>query len=318
MEISVIICTYNRCESLKSVLYNLIEQEGISNINYEVLIIDNNSTDNTKAISEEFSKKYPGLFRYFFEGKQGKTFALNKGIREAKGDVLAFTDDDVIIDKGWIASIIKAFDENKNCNAFGGRVNAILPNNLKIPKWIVKEGPYKNIGGPLVEHNNGESIKSYHKKGMYAPTGANMFFHKIIFEKYGYFKEFLNERVKNIPMAEDTEYCFRLLRNKEEILYIPDAIVYHPVYIERLSKKYFRNYSFRIGRASVLMNEPNKNGRKLLGVPYYIYRFLLNNLMKYAISIFSFDFKKIFFYELKLMYNLGTFYENFIQNKYGK
>lgn len=277
-------------------------------INWEVLIVDNNSTDDTKKVVNDFIEAGRPHFKYFFEGRQGKTFALNTGLRKAKGNILAFTDDDVIVTKNWLIKIKETAEKYPNCKAFGGRVIPRLPD--KIPKWIVRKGPYKNTGSPLVDHDYGDGVKSYHEPGMYAPCGANMFFKKEIFLEYGYFKENLNARLKNIPMCEDTEFCFRLLVNKEEVLYIPDAIIYHITNDGRLSKNYFRKNSFKIGRASVLIYENPKSGRKLFNVPLYIYRFIAKNLFKYAIAILTFNYQKIFFYELKLFRLIGSFYEH--------
>lgn len=310
-DISVIICTYNRSELLKNTLEDIVNSDVADDLSYEVLVIDNNSNDNTQQICEDFIGRFPDKIRYCFEGRQGKTFALNTGIKIANGTILAFTDDDVEIDNKWLASIKAAFDAHPSCRAFGGRVIPLWPNEM--PSWIIREGPYKNTGGALVDHDKGDRTRSYYEAGMHVPCGANMFFARGTFLRYGYFKESLNLRVKNIPMCEDTEFCFRIVRNKEEMLYIPNAVVYHPVYSGRLTKKYFRKSAFKSGRASALMNDDSGKCRRLFNVPGYIYRIIINKMLRYILSAFTMDQKRKIYYELGLIYYAGIFYEYYLK-----
>src|ERR1700723_3889418 len=97
MQISVILCTYNRCQSLAKALESVAASQLPEAIEWEVLVIDKNSKDQTREAVQDFCRKYPGRSRYLFEQKQGKSNALNTGIREARGGILAFMDDDVIV-----------------------------------------------------------------------------------------------------------------------------------------------------------------------------------------------------------------------------
>src|SRR5271166_6306818 len=85
MDITVILCTYNRSESLAKALASVAVQELSSGVLWEVLVIDNNSRDETPSVVRKFSEEYPGRFRYLFEPRPGKSFALNAGIQEAQG-----------------------------------------------------------------------------------------------------------------------------------------------------------------------------------------------------------------------------------------
>src|SRR5262245_28573416 len=102
MKLTVILCTYNRCTSLSKALESLVLSELPTTIPWDVLVVDNNSHDETRDVVQNFSSRYPGLFKYLFESKQGKSHALNAGIREAQGDVLAFMDDDVNVGTSWL------------------------------------------------------------------------------------------------------------------------------------------------------------------------------------------------------------------------
>lgn len=320
MDISVIICTYNRGEYLRKVLFDLIRQETVSDVSFEVIIVDNNSMDNTKQVCEEFIVRCPEVFRYVFEERQGKTFALNMGIRESRGNVIAFTDDDVVIDERWVISIKQAFKANPDCMAFGGRVVTIWPDTL--PPWIAREGAFRNTDGAIVEHDFGGFVKSYPLNRLFPPIGANMFFARGIFEKYGGFNEKLNQGMKKIPMLEDTEFCDRLMKNKENILYIPDSVVYHPVYQNRLTRDYFRKHAFKSGRAQYVISEQQrsgkyvilnlrKNSRIILNIPLYLCRDIVVNFFKYVVAICKKKPQEIMYFEKAIIYNTGIIYETF-------
>src|SRR5208282_2321290 len=89
LNITVILCTYNRCQSLARALDSVAAQTFSESVEWEVLVVDNNSRDQTRDVAEDFCRRYPGRFRYLFEPRQGKSYALNAGIREARGDILA-------------------------------------------------------------------------------------------------------------------------------------------------------------------------------------------------------------------------------------
>ncbi len=325
MDISVIICTYSRGEHLRKVLFDLTCQESICHVSYEVLVVDNNSRDNTKHVCEEFISKYPEVFRYVFEERQGKTFALNTGIRESRGNIVAFTDDDVVIDKRWLYSINQAFEVNPECKAFGGRVLPLWPDT--VPPWIAREGAFRNTSGVVVEHDFGDTVKSYSQSGMF-PIGANMFFSREIFEKYGWFDERLNQGIKKLPMLEDMDFCNRLLKCKENFKYIPDSVVYHPICHERLTKNYIRKHAFKSGRAQYIMNDNvnnrqivmldlRTNRRRLFNIPFYIIKETISGLAKYTLATIKRDKQEIVYYEKELIYHIGIIYETLTRIKVG-
>jgi glycosyltransferase involved in cell wall biosynthesis len=120
--ISVIICTHNRALSLKHTLQSIMEMTVPESLRWELLIIDNNSTDDTWNISQEFIKTSALEMKYFLEKNQGLANARNRGIREAHGQIIAFTDDDCIVDRLWMASIRKEFSLDSSISVVCGRV----------------------------------------------------------------------------------------------------------------------------------------------------------------------------------------------------
>lgn len=121
--ITVIIATYNRYESLKDTLDSLLSQEGNNGFNYEVIVADNNSKDKTKETVNSYMPKFNGRLRYLFEPRQGKSYALNSGIKESNGEIIAFTDDDCMPEKKWIQKIFNKFKEDYKLDGLVGGVN---------------------------------------------------------------------------------------------------------------------------------------------------------------------------------------------------
>ena len=120
MKITIILCTYNRCGSLAKALQSASALRLPDSDEWEVLVVDNNSSDKTREVVEEFRGRYPGRFRYLFEPQQGKSYALNAGVREARGDVLAFTDDDVTFEPMWLQNLTASLRTGEWAGA-GGR-----------------------------------------------------------------------------------------------------------------------------------------------------------------------------------------------------
>ena len=109
MRVTVLICTWNRADSLRKALESIEGSRAPEDLEWEVLIVDNNSTDTTATVCEVFQKKNANRYRYLFEERQGKSFALNAGIEHANGNILAFTDDDVVVDKDWLFASLFRF-----------------------------------------------------------------------------------------------------------------------------------------------------------------------------------------------------------------
>jgi glucosyl-dolichyl phosphate glucuronosyltransferase len=223
------------------------------------LVIDNHSTDRTREVVEDFCRRYPAIFRYAFEPQRGKSFALNTGIREAEGGVLAFMDDDVTVETMWLQNLTKPL-RNGECAGSGGRT--VLAQPFTPPHWMAMVGPY-GMGHVLAAlFDLGPEARELDV----APYGANMAFRKEMFEKYGLFRTDLGPSpTREIPRpGEDTEFGRRLQRAGERLRYEPSAVVYHPVLEDRLQKSYFLTWYFDCGRAMV---REWRCGPDVLGIP---------------------------------------------------
>ena len=243
MKITVIICTYNRCQDLAKALDSISVSELPDSVQWEVLVVDNNSNDQTRAIVEDLCRQYPGRFRYVFEPKQGLSNARNAGICAARGEILAFTDDDVMVDPLWLQNLTAPMLDSQWAGA-GGRIR--LGQAFQPPRWLTLSGPF-DLGGTLVQFDLGDEQRPLDK----APFGANMAFRKIMFETYGGFRPDLDRSGKSLIGNGDTELGERLMAAGERLWYAPSAVVFHPVPKERLKKSYMRAWWFGHGRSLI-------------------------------------------------------------------
>ncbi|HXX24564.1 MAG TPA: glycosyltransferase family A protein [Terriglobia bacterium] len=145
MRISVILWTYNRCQTLPNALSSVAASNLPESVEWEVLVLDNNSRDQTREVMEDFCRRYPSRIRYLFEPRQEKSHALNAGVREARGQVLAFVDDDVTGEPSWLHNLTAPLKDAQWAGT-GGRT--LLQRGFSPPPWLGLREPY-NLGEPL-------------------------------------------------------------------------------------------------------------------------------------------------------------------------
>ncbi len=299
MDLSVILCTWNRARILAEALTSLDACVVDPAIQWEVLVVDNNSTDETHAICESFIQKNPRRFRYLFERQQGKSFALNLGIQNAEGKILAFTDDDLTVDLNWISELLEVF-RTQTCAGVGGKIVPVW--TCDKPSWLDFDGPYSHAAfGGIVRFDHGNSICELKT----APIGANMAYRREVLGKYGPFRPDLC-RVGNLLGGEDSEYGRRLLKAKERLLYAPKATVYHPVEKSRTERKYFQSWAYHYGRWIVRVEGVPEGTIRFLGVPRFLFRICLKHFLHW---IAAFDTKRRLFYELLFLQSIGEMVE---------
>ncbi|MDR1585310.1 MAG: glycosyltransferase family 2 protein, partial [Prevotellaceae bacterium] len=135
--LSIIICTYNRDNYLYNALKSIAEND-FPFSDYEIVLINNNSTDATETECSRFQNDFPQVdFRYFVETNQGLSYARNRGIRESKGEILVFLDDDAFVGKNYLRNLQKNIETNPDWAAFGGKITPLFENG-KTPEWLSK------------------------------------------------------------------------------------------------------------------------------------------------------------------------------------
>jgi glucosyl-dolichyl phosphate glucuronosyltransferase len=289
MTITVILCTYNRAESLSKALASVAGSVMPEEVKWEVLVVDNNSKDQTRAVVQDYCNRRPENFRYLFEPTPGKSNALNAGIRRASGEVLAFMDDDVIVDAEWLQKLTAPL-RNGSWVGVGGR---ILPNwTSPQPIWLPRGDRY--AFAPLAMFDLGPNPGQLQE----APFGTNMAFRKTVFEQFGDFRTDLGPRPGSEIRDEDTEFGQRLLNAGQRLYYEPSAIVHHEVSEDRLRKQYFLNWWFDKARAEIRQSGISTDTRWFVaGVPLYLFRRLAVWTLRWLATL---DPSKRFSCKLKL------------------
>lgn len=279
--LSVIVATYNRARLLKETLLDLSKQETCGRFEFEVIVVDNNSSDETKTTVESFTSDFNGNLKYFFESQQGKPHALNRGIKECRGKIIAFTDDDVRIDKNWLSNIAECFAAF-NCDGVGGRVLPVYPQET--PQWI-KENAVK-MAGVVVIYDCGEDVRRC-DQSMERFIGANFAFKKEVFEECGLFRTNLD--LGETAIGEDAELINRLVKRKKILYYCGKALVWHPVDLKRFHMRHIARWHIALGRCAAL-NESQEQGKKLTcfwGVPNYLFKAVAHDFLFLVLNLFN-------------------------------
>jgi len=245
MKATVIVCTYNRCDTLAKTLESLAASTVPNSVQWEIVVIDNNSSDRTRQVVEDFSSRFPGRFRYAFEPRQGKSFALNRGVRETQADVLAFTDDDVIAEPEWLWNLTR----NLFSGEWQGAGGKILPlNTAPIPDWVPRD-TYGVLWGSFDLGDESRDMSL-------APYGANMAFRRDVFE-HGLFRTDIGPGLPGARSTncEDQNIGEGVLRRGGRLRYESQAVIRHPFDTQRISRKYILNRYFQMGRYIALETE---------------------------------------------------------------
>jgi len=277
MEVTIILCTYNRSSILATALESVAASQLPSSIEWDVLVVDNNSIDQTRQVVEGFCQRYPGRFRYLFEPQPGKSHALNAGIREARGGILAFIDDDVTAEPTWLQNLTAGLHSGEWAGA-GGR---ILPaGTLSLPPWLSSDD-HRSLD-PLAMFDRGPQSGPLSE----SPFGTNMAFRKEIFDRYGSFRTDLGPRPGSKIRSEDTEFGQRILAAGERLRYEPSSVVFHAVPQDRLQKEYFLDWWFDKGRAEIReLGIPSGTKWYVLGSPVYMFRRIIMWTLRWLFAL---------------------------------
>lgn len=240
LDITVIITTYNRADTLQTALESMagMDREGIS---VEFVVVDNNSTDNTRGVVESFGDQMP--IRYLFEGKQGKSYALNRVLDDvALGKIVVFTDDDVLVERDWLHAILRVCERWPTQSAFGGRILPFMPEG-ELPAWAHDEWIQKRA---LNRHELAEEERVYpHGK---LPNGANFWVRREILSDGRRFDESYGPRGADaIAGYEDVEFYTRLVGDGYEIVYSPEPCIRHLVRPDMLTWEGMRRRACMMG-----------------------------------------------------------------------
>ena len=267
MDISVVMSTYNRCHLLDKDISALLNQK-TDGLRYEVLIVDNNSTDNTAEKVASYARQ-DGRIRYLFEGRQGVAYGRNTGIRAAQADLIAFCDDDVYVAANWVESMYQALNRYPDAEFVGGKVVPVW--TKPPPAWLMTHM------GPLALQDYGEEPMRVSMENARCLVSACLGVRRRALERAGLFP-LETQRVKDsIGSSEDYEWELEVWKYGGHGMYVPDLVCYCEVPASRLVKSYHRRWHLGHGKFNALARRRDFEGGRwrLLDVPAFMYRQIL-------------------------------------------
>ncbi|NND00369.1 MAG: glycosyltransferase [Gammaproteobacteria bacterium] len=246
--LSIAICTYNRARQLQDLLENLsmIDRSWLCE-RTEILVIDNNSADETNEVTSRFSGQLP--LSVFCEPNQGLAHARNRALQEFAGPAILFIDDDVTITQDTLQCYMNALEENPDIGYFGGRISVDWQGQK--PTWLMSDDLVL-LNGLFGQHDLGNSDLPYDDQPL-SPYGANFVLRRSLIRQLGSFNTDLGVKGDSIGRGEETEYFQRARAAGARGQYLAGAEVGHRFQIGRLSIAYLYRYGIEKGRSEVLL-----------------------------------------------------------------
>jgi glycosyltransferase involved in cell wall biosynthesis len=296
--VSVVVSTHNRSRDLHDALEALMHQD--TGVPYELVIVDNNSTDDTRDVVQRAIPASPVPLIYLFEPRQGVSYGRNAGILEARAPIIAFTDDDCRPAADWVHSIVRAFAQHPNIDCIGGRAVPRWPE--RVPAWFT---PLQASPLALCEHGDKEFPVDVENAATCLLT-ANLACRRSAFDRAGLFSP-------DYPRGQDREIQLRMWRAGCRGMYVPTVVVAVPIPAERLTKPYFRAWYRKYGAVHArleLLERINREGRlvepaaalRLFGTAPHIYREFGSAALKWIAAAVRRREVDSFFYENRFRY----------------
>jgi glycosyltransferase involved in cell wall biosynthesis len=296
--LSVVVCTYNRSHLLVAAVEAILGQVD-DTLPYEVIVVDNNSTDATRDVVAPYVAA--GRVRYAFEPCQGLSAARNRGVSIARADLIAFTDDDVQVSSTWVQSIVHAFNADPDADMVGGKVEPVWTEDP--PSWLPEAGD-----APLALVDYGGDAFRITPERPVCLIGANVAVRRRAFVKAGGFSTAVQRVRDGIGSTEDYDFQLRALAGGGYAIYDPRIAVRAPVPLERLNKRYHRAWHRGHGRFYALMRDPTFERSRIgafLGVPAHVYRSALREAAGWGASLLARRSAAAFAHELRLRFLVG-------------
>ena len=253
--ITLIIGTSNR-EKYIGPLLDSIAKNDYPTADYEIVLVDNNCTDNTHGVCEQFTVAHPEVtLRYVVEPEQGLSAARNKGIKEAKGDIIIYVDDDALVDSDYIRIYAEHFATQPETMAAGGPIEPLY--ETKEPSWM---SPYTKA---LLTAwmNYGTQVREY-PNGRY-PGGGNAAYRKEVFERVGLFNTELGRKGNLLLASEEKDIFDKMKALGMKVLYLPTPVLHHCIPQAKLEEDYFNRLTLQIGRSERMRTRAISKGKYL-------------------------------------------------------
>jgi glycosyltransferase involved in cell wall biosynthesis len=312
MDFSIIIPTYNRADELRETIRSIAKMTVAGD--WELLVIDNRSTDHTKAVVEQERPSFPAPLHYLFEPEQGRYAAVNSGIRAAAGKIIATTDDDARVEPDWLTCAAAALDR-LGCDYVGGKVLPLWRGDR--PQWLPhRPGPHWAV---LALQDHGDQPLEFGVNGIPWPLGINTATRREAFERTDLFDNRLGRKAGTLRNQAQREWHLRARAAGLRGFYVPEMVVHHVVDADRLQKHYFRRWYYWHGisrailfaKLGVDMDSPDTSQLdfskvpRIAGVPRYMYRTLAEHTKDLLQARLRRDSVSAFQHELWLCFFAG-------------
>lgn len=296
-DITLVVCTYNRSAELRELLESALAQATPGGFRYEVLVVDNNSSDDTRLLVESLQAAHPNL-SYVLEPRQGKSFALTRALDLIRSPLYTITDDDFLLPPEWLGEIVAAFREHPEASFVSGKV---------LPWWKAEPAPWLTS-----RHWAAIAMADHGEQPFYADTGnpicllACAFRLADVQDAGGYPGDLAVSRGR-VGGTEDADLLMRLWRRGKRGLYLPATTLYHKVEPERLTKAYHRRWHRGHGRSHAVMRVPEveRSRLRLLGVPAHMFRAAAADAWSWIRASLRRDEVESFWYETRLQFFRG-------------
>jgi len=307
---SVIIPTYNRASLLRTTLERIAQLRPRTS-GWDVIVVDNNSSDGTRAVVDALGAHYPVPLRYVFEARQGRSWALNAGIEASDAPALLFTDDDVIVGDEWLDAAIEPLTAGGAISYTGGPVRPIW--EAPRPAWLAADR--SDLWGTIAILDYGPDPFVFEERQR-VPLGANMAVARSLFERIGGFDGRLGRSAtgKHVLGQEVPEFLARSRAAGARGRYVPAMVVDHHVPAQRLTKEYFRRwwYGKGVSRAALDRLQPItelgvdlSRVRHVANVPLFMLRTAAADVMGWIGAALRMDSEEQFRHEMMLCYFAG-------------
>ncbi len=302
----MLVCTFNRSGDLRELLEGALAQETGGAFSYEVLVVDNNSTDDTRRVVESLIAGGQNNLRYLFEGRQGRSNALNTGRDAVRGAIYALADDDLMLPKDYLMKIFTAFQAHPEVSFVGGKVLPLWKSD--VPAWLTQQ------------HWSAIAMADYGEQEFYSDSGtqinllAGAFRVADVKAVGGYHRE-LGVSKGTTGGTEDAELHTRLWRAGRKGLYLPHLWLHHKVEPHRVTKGYHRRWHTGHGRHYAIMRDADieRASARLFDVPAHLYRQAATSGARWLHATLSGKRDAAFLHETRLRFFLGFFRERYGQ-----
>jgi glucosyl-dolichyl phosphate glucuronosyltransferase len=310
MDATVLICTYNRVTLLGETLDSLARC-GAPGLRWDVLVVDNNSTDSTREMVTSRVARFPVPLRYLFEPRQGKSHALNTGLATTDATVVAFTDDDVRVDENWLDAACRPLLGDDAIDYTGGPVLPIW--EQPCPPWLDRHRA--DLWGTIAILDYGRERFIFEERRR-VPLGANMAVRRALIDRIGGFDPDLGRRGNSLLGQEQAEFFCRSREVGARGLYVPDMALQHHVPARRLTRRYFREWWYWKGVSKARLEQRHpvtemgvdlSHMRRLFGVPRFMVGSAIRDVIGWVVALLTWNRVERARHEMMLCYFAGYF-----------